>query len=120
MDLAQSSPRRERDAASQVELVRTPGGHQVELDDRRGVVRIVTATGQKVELSSDGVEITGDDGSGGTTALLRLGANGDVSIRGGSITIEARQGLELLAASVRLSADGRCAIRGATVGINDP
>jgi phage baseplate assembly protein gpV len=85
-------PDRARQSSSpRVQLIRTPGGHEVIFDDDSGELIINASGGQTVSLSKDGVEIRGskpaeklqDD------AVVTLGSKGDVTISGRSITLEA-------------------------------
>lgn len=85
-------PDRARQSVSpRVQLIRTPGGHEVIFDDDSGELIINASGGQTVSLSKDGVEIRGsspkqklqDD------AVVVLGSSGDVKISGRSITLEA-------------------------------
>ena len=85
-------PDRARQSPSpRVQLIRTPGGHEVIFDDDSGELIINASGGQTVSLSKDGVEIRGskpaeklqDD------AVVTLGSKGDVTISGRSITLEA-------------------------------
>jgi uncharacterized protein involved in type VI secretion and phage assembly len=83
--------RARKSTAPRVQLIRTPGGHEVIFDDDSGELVINASGGQTVSLTKDGVEIRGskpaqklqDD------ARVVLGSNGDVKISGRLITLEA-------------------------------
>ena len=74
-----------------VQLIRTPGGHEIVFDDESGELEITAANGQSISLTAQGVEVRGSKGSTGLqeTAVVKLGANGDVTISGRSITLRA-------------------------------
>jgi phage baseplate assembly protein gpV len=108
-------PRREPSAASEVQLIRTSKGHEIELDDDQEVLTITTPNGQRVRLSSDGVEILA--GSGDEAARLELGADGTIKLEGGTVTVKARD-LKLEGDTVSIESQGQCTIRGAMVAIN--
>lgn len=75
-----------------VQLIRTPGEHEVRFDDGTGELTISTKTGQTITLSDQGVEIRGAKESTGKledVAKIILGADGSVVIKGRSISLEA-------------------------------
>jgi uncharacterized protein involved in type VI secretion and phage assembly len=85
-------PDRARKSVSpRVQLIRTPGGHEVIFDDDTGELVINASGGQTLSLTKDGVEIRGskpaqklqDD------ATVVLDSKGGVKISGRSITLEA-------------------------------
>jgi hypothetical protein len=99
-----------------VQLIRTPGGHEVIFDDDTGELVINASGGQTVSLTKDGVEIRGskpaqklqDD------AIVVLNSNGDVRISGRSITLEA-DSIDIKATSGECNINatgGACNIRG--------
>lgn len=111
-------PRRDPDAASRVQVIRTPAGHEVELDDHGKSVTITTMNNQRVRLSDVGVEIQSKNGS--NAARIELKADGNIVVSGASLTISATDTLELKAKEITIRAKGRCAIKGATLALNDP
>lgn len=111
-------PRRDPKAAANVQVIRTPGGHEVELDDAGKSVTITTMNNQRVRLSQNGVEIRTSDEDSAATLLLK--ANGDIVVTGNNLTIQANQALQLKGASIDIQATGTCSIKGSHVGINDP
>lgn len=109
-------PRREPDAASRVQLIRTPGGHEILFDDETGEVVIKAKSGHAVSLAEDSVAIRSvKSEQQQQAAVVTLGKDGKVSIKGASINIEATTGaLTLSGTSVELKATaGDCVIKGA-------
>jgi len=116
-------PRREPDAAANVQLIRTPGGHEIVFNDETGELVIKSSSGHRVTLSKSSVEIRSvrDKESDDTAATVTLEANGKIAIKGSSITVEAETGaLTLSGRSVELKATaGDCVIKGTpNVNIN--
>ena len=111
-------PRRDPNAAAQVQVIRTSCGHEVELDDLNQSVTITTANKQSVKLSSAGILLRTQEKEGG--ASLELTAAGEVIIKGKSLLIDVDSTLDLQGGTIGLDADGVCKIKGATVRINDP
>jgi hypothetical protein len=109
-------PRQEPDAASKVQLICTPGGHEIVFNDETGELLIKAASGQRISLTSDGVEIRSarDKNDSNAPASVTLGADGKISIKGSSISVEATDGaLTLSGTSVELKATrGDCIITG--------
>lgn len=116
-------PRREPDAAAKVQLIRTPGGHEIVFNDETGELVIKALGGHRLTLSKSSVEIRSvrDKDSGDAAATVTLEGNGTITIKGSSITIEAKTGaLTLSGTSVELKATaGDCVIKGTpNVNIN--
>jgi uncharacterized protein involved in type VI secretion and phage assembly len=109
-------PRREPDAAANVQLIRTPGGHEIVFDDKTGELVITAASGHTVTLSKDRVEIQSvrDKDAKDAAAVVTLGADGKIAIKGSSISLEATSGaLTLTGTTVELKATaGDCVIKG--------
>src|SRR5215510_169287 len=86
-DRARKSP------SPRVQLIRTPGDHEIVFDDESGELVITAASGQTILLSKQAVEIRAGKESATKTsqqpAVVKLGANGDVTISGRSITLDA-------------------------------
>lgn len=91
---ADPPPRREPDAASHVQLIRTPGGHEITFDDQNGAL-VISASG----------------GPANTTTIT-LSSDGKVAIKGSSITLEAD--------TIEISATKDCSIGGQSVSLGDP
>jgi uncharacterized protein involved in type VI secretion and phage assembly len=72
-------------------IVRTPAGHEIELDDLAQSVTVTSSSGQEIRLEPSKVELQTADG----TAKVTLETAGKVSI-------EAQLGLELKAPSIKL------------------
>jgi len=86
-------PDRARKSTSpRVQLIRTPGGHEIVFDDESGELVITAASGQTISLSDQAVEIRAGKESTQLSkqpAVVKLEANGDVTISGRSITLDA-------------------------------
>ena len=113
----ETPPERRRQSPSpQVQMIRTPGKHEIVFDDKTGELVITAASGQAISLSNNGVEIRSkkakDDKK--LAAVVTVGADGAIKIEGSSISLKATTGaLTLSGASVRLAAtSGNCAITG--------
>jgi len=108
-------PERARKSQSpRVQLIRTPGNHEIVFDDESGELVITATSGQSVTLNQDGVTIRGakETSKLSSQASVTLGANGDVTISGRSITLDADS------IDIKASA-GDCTIRGGpNVNIN--
>lgn len=111
-------PRRDTRAASTIQLIRTPGGHEIELDDDEQSVTLTTKNKQSVRLTQQGIELRSKDGDG--AASLQLTAQGDIIIKGQSLMIEVKKTLDLVADSIGIDADGACSLHGSTIHLNDP
>ena len=106
----------------QKRAIRTPGGHEVLIDDSEQKIVIKTSGGQKVTLAPDRIEL-----AAGSAAKLTLRTNG-------TVTLEASSQIEIKAPTVKATATGtldlksngtatlhgasNCAVKGATVNIN--
>jgi uncharacterized Zn-binding protein involved in type VI secretion len=95
-----------------VQVIRTPGEHEVQFNDGTGELTISTGSGQTVKLSKDGVEIRGAEGDPESgVATIKLGADGAVTISGTSITLKAD--------TVDIQATkGNCSITGTNIFLN--
>jgi uncharacterized protein involved in type VI secretion and phage assembly len=104
-------PERARKAQSpKVQLIRTPGGHEIVFDDDSGELVITAPSGQTISLSKQAVEIRAVEADSKsdppkTAALLKLEANGDITICGRSIKLHA-DSIEIKAKA------GDCTIKG--------
>src|SRR5262245_28127254 len=72
-------PRRDPDAASSVQLIHTPGGHEIVFDDRAKELVITASTGHVISLAKDGVSIRSVKDKD-KKASITLGADGKVAI----------------------------------------
>lgn len=79
--------------ATALRIVKTPAGHEIELDDTRQSVTITSATGQTVTMDAQQIELSAGDGAAKVTLQTA-----------GSLSIEATTSLELKAPSIKLSA----------------
>jgi phage baseplate assembly protein gpV len=91
---ADPPPRREPDAASHVQLIRTPGGHEITFDDQTGKL-VISASGGPAN-----------------TATITLSSDGKVAIKASSITLEAD--------TIDISATKDCSIGGTSISLGDP
>jgi phage baseplate assembly protein V len=103
-------------------VIRTPAGHEIELDDQAMSVTVKTATGQTIILDPDKIEVATADG----TAKMVLEASGSVSVeadvqiqlKAPSITLDADTVEIKGSASAKLSGGGVCEIQAGLVKIN--
>lgn len=91
---ADPPPRREPDAASHVQLIRTPGGHEIRFDDQNGEIVVSTSGGPA------------------NAATITLSSDGKVAIKGSSITLEAD--------TIDIGATNDCSISGKSISLGDP
>jgi len=112
----ETPPDRKRESPSpQVQMIRTPGKHEIVFDDKTGELVIKAAGGQTVSLTKTGVEIRSvRDKDDKNAAVVTLGADGKIAIKGSSISLDATTGaLTLSGKSVKLEAtSGDCTIKG--------
>jgi uncharacterized protein involved in type VI secretion and phage assembly len=85
-------------------VMRTPKGHQLLFDEAAQSIEITNATGQRVKLESQQIQIAVDDSD---TAVITLDTQGNV-------TLKAKQSLILEADSIELKAASRILIRTVT------
>jgi uncharacterized protein involved in type VI secretion and phage assembly len=103
-------------------VIRTPAGHEIELDDTQQSITILSSSGQKVLI--DPQQIVMSAGSG--AAKLTLTTAGDVTIEGTKIQIKALATAEVKGTDLTLNGDanatlkggGACTIQGGLVKIN--
>jgi uncharacterized protein involved in type VI secretion and phage assembly len=114
----ETPPERRRQSPSpQVQMIRTPGKHEIVFDDKTGELVIKAASGHTVSLTKKSVEIrsvkNNDDKK--AAAFVTLDADGTIAIEGSSISLKATGGaLTLSGMSVELKAtSGDCVIKGA-------
>lgn len=103
-------------------VIRTPLGHEIEIDDLTQSINISTNTGQKVEIEPAGITIstTGDTASVklDTTGTLTIQAALRIEIKAASISLEGE--LIEIKSSAAANIDGglACNIQGQLVKIN--
>ena len=103
-------------------VIRTPAGHEIELDDAKHSITISSATGQKLTMDQDRIEASAGSGA----AKLTLTTSGDVTIEGATIHLKASGTVEVKGASLdlngsasaKLEGGGSCTVRGGVVQIN--
>lgn len=103
-------------------VLRTPAGHEIFFDDKQQSIVITSASGQKLTLDPNGIEVSAGQGA----AKLTLGTSGEVTLEGLSISVKASASAELKATSVQINGDaetalkagGLCTVQGALVKIN--
>jgi len=103
-------------------VIRTPAGHEIELDDLQGSIAISAAGGQKVTLDAQGIVLDAGDGA----AKLTLSATGTVSIEATAKIELKAQSVSVQGTTVDVKADaagtldggGSCTVKGAIVRIN--
>jgi len=103
-------------------VIRTPAGHEIELDDTRQSISVVSATGQKLSIDAQKIELSAGSGA----AKLTLTTTGDVTIEGTTIQLKAVGNVQVKGTALDLSGDanatlkggGVCTIQGGLVKIN--
>jgi phage baseplate assembly protein V len=103
-------------------VIRTPAGHEIELDDTEQSISIVSATGQTISIDAQKIELSAGSGA----AKLTLTTAGEVTIEGTTIQLKATGTLQIKGTTLDLSADanatlkggGVCTIQGSLVQIN--
>lgn len=110
---------------AQKRVVRSPAGHEVLLDDLKKSISITTATGQKITLTPEQIELAaGDDKAGAKITLLSSGtvtieATTKVQIKAPTISVNATGSLDLKgSASATLDGGSTCTVKGTMVNIN--
>jgi uncharacterized protein involved in type VI secretion and phage assembly len=107
------------DASSKV-VLKTPGGHVVELDDLVQSVTITTIDGQKAVLDSQKIEL--EAGSSKvtleTSGNVEISASNELTLKATTIKLDATT-IEITAsAKATLKGSASCTIKGGTVEIN--
>jgi uncharacterized protein involved in type VI secretion and phage assembly len=103
-------------------LVKTPVGHEIELDDAEQTITITSSTGQKVTITPDKIELSAGDGTSvatlETTGTITLKAALKIELQAPDITLSATN-LDLSGdAAVDLKAGATCSVQGSLVRIN--
>jgi phage baseplate assembly protein V len=101
-------------------VIRTPKGHEIELDDLQQSITIKSATGQKVVMDATQIQLSAG------SAKLTMTTAGMVTIEGTQIRIKATAKAEVAGANLSLSGDanatlkggGLCTVQGGVVKIN--
>jgi uncharacterized protein involved in type VI secretion and phage assembly len=103
-------------------LIKTPAGHQIELDDFEQSIEVKTSTGQKVKLAADSIELSTTGGTAkvtlGTAGRIELTATLELVIKAPSISIQGTSVDVKADGSASLNGGGACAIKGGVVTIN--
>lgn len=103
-------------------VIRTPAGHEIELDDKTKSVTVLTATGHKLRMEPEKIELSTEGGSATLvleqSGAITLKANTSVKVEAPDIQLEAAAKLTLHAPQVEITADAMCQIKGATVKMN--
>jgi uncharacterized protein involved in type VI secretion and phage assembly len=103
-------------------IIRTPAGHEIELDDLDQSVTVTTSAGQEVRLESSKIELT----TSGDSAKVTLETSGQISLTG-NVGIELKAPKIMLdgttvelkaSASATVDGGGACTVKGGVVKIN--
>jgi uncharacterized protein involved in type VI secretion and phage assembly len=89
-------------------VIRTPAGHEVEFDDTEQSISVVSASGQKIVIDPDQIELSAGSGA----ARLKLTTSGEVTIEGTKVTLKATASVEVKGSTVDVSADGNATLKG--------
>jgi uncharacterized protein involved in type VI secretion and phage assembly len=103
-------------------LIKTPAGHEIELDDLQQSVLVKTSTGQQVKLAADSIELSTTGGTAkvtlGTAGRIELTATTELEIKAPSVSIKGTSVDINADGSANLKGGGACAIKGGVVTIN--
>ena len=92
--------------------MKLPNGNKIQLSEDQGIILIEDENGNKMEMSSNGIEIE-------SAADINITARGDVNIEG--VNVSAKANAQFTAegsAGAELSAGGSTVVKGAIVQIN--
>ena len=102
-------------------VIRTPAGHEIELDDKEKSVTVTSTTGNTLRMEPSKVEMSTNGGSTKvvmeTSGAISITANVSIEFKPPKITLEATE-LELKGSTAKLTADALCQIQGGMVKIN--
>lgn len=102
-------------------IVKTPAGHEIELDDTKQSIAITSSTGQKVSITPEKIELSAGDGVKATlenAGTITLKATSKISLQAVDIELKATD-LELDGdASATLKAGATCTVQGGLVKVN--
>lgn len=103
-------------------IIKTPAGHDIELDDVKQSITITSSTDQKVTITPDKIELSAGDGASvvtlETAGTITLKAAAKISLEAVDIELKATN-LELSGdAAATLKAGATCTVQGALVRIN--
>ncbi len=103
-------------------LVKTPAGHEIELDDEAQAVRVKTATGQTITLDPDKIEVATNEGTARlvleTAGTVSVEADVRISLKAPSITLDGDTVEVSGNASAKLTGGAVCEIQAGLVKIN--
>lgn len=88
------------DAANR-RIIKTPKGHRIELDDTKQSLEIETPTKQKIEITSEHIELS----TAGGTASVKLETAGKITLKGMEIEIDAESSVKVSGVTVDVTAD---------------
>ena len=103
-------------------VIHTPMGHEIELDDMQQSITIKSATGQKVVIDPQQIQLSAGSGA----ATLTMTTAGMVTIEGTTISIKGTATTEVKGTDLTLNGDasatlkggGMCTVQGGLVKIN--
>jgi uncharacterized protein involved in type VI secretion and phage assembly len=104
-------------------LIRSPEGHEVEIDDHEHTVVVRVKDGAQVHLGRDEVRLEAPEDGGSITITssgeLTISATSSISLDAPQITLSADGTLELSGdATASLKSNGTCSVQGSTVTLN--
>jgi uncharacterized protein involved in type VI secretion and phage assembly len=108
--------------ATDKRIIRTPRGHEILLDDREQSIVITTATGQKVTIDPQQIELSAGDGAAsitlGTSGTIAIEASLSIELKAQKVTVEGTTVDVKASAAGTLDGGGTCTVKGAMVRIN--
>jgi hypothetical protein len=92
-------------------VIRTPMGHEIELDDLQQSITIKSATGQKVIIDPQQIQLSAGSGA----AKLTMTTAGVVTIEGTTISIKATASTEVKGTDLTLTGDANATLKGSAM-----
>jgi uncharacterized protein involved in type VI secretion and phage assembly len=103
-------------------VIRTPKGHEIELDDLKQSITVKTMSGMTIRMEPEHIEVSTTGGTAKifmeTSGKVSISASTEIELKAPKVTLDAVS-LELKgSASAKLSGSGVCEVQGGMVKIN--
>ena len=103
-------------------IIKTPGGHEITLDDLEQSIEIKSATGQKIAVDPNQIELNAGDGAAKivlqTTGTISIQASTKIELKAQQVTVDGTTIDVKASASGTLDGGGSCTVKGGIVRIN--
>lgn len=103
-------------------VIRTPVGHEIELDDKEKTVTVKTTTGHTLRMEPSKIEVKTDGGSATITleasGAMKIEAQTSITMKAPQITLDATTLTLKSSGPASLSAGAVCEVKGSMVKIN--